>query len=139
MSASTSKQDLCLICKEEIEISKNNWVAIQWKGVTGINEASVKRTDSLDIEAGTKEHKKCRQHYTNDKSIKSYVAKQSSSSVQKRNTRQSSAGFESHTDCILCGCKVELDKGHFSCLRTDQCVKTIKRSVILVQMSGDLP
>ncbi|KAH3866987.1 hypothetical protein DPMN_030111 [Dreissena polymorpha] len=90
MSASTSRQDLCPICKEEIEISKNNWVAIQWKGVKGINEASVKRKDNLVIEAGTKVHKKCRQHYTNDKSIKSYVEKQSCSSVQKRTTRQSS-------------------------------------------------
>ncbi|KAH3739050.1 hypothetical protein DPMN_045695 [Dreissena polymorpha] len=125
MSASTSRQDLCPICKEEIEISKNNWVAIQWKRVKGINEASEKRNDNLVIEACTKEHKKCRQQYTNDKSIKSYVAKQSCSYVQKRVTKQSSGGFESHKDCILCGCKVELDKGHFSWVRTDQFVQTI--------------
>ncbi|KAH3725762.1 hypothetical protein DPMN_051611 [Dreissena polymorpha] len=90
MSASTSRQDLCPICKEEIEISKNNWVAIQWKGVKGMNEASVKRKDNLVIEADTKVHTKCRQQYTNDKSINSYVAKQSCSSVHKRTTRQSS-------------------------------------------------
>ncbi|KAH3833618.1 hypothetical protein DPMN_106930 [Dreissena polymorpha] len=66
MSASTSRQDKCPICKEEIEISKNNWVAIQWKGVKGIHEASVKRKDNLVIEAGTKVHKHCRQQYTND-------------------------------------------------------------------------
>ncbi|KAH3816189.1 hypothetical protein DPMN_117700 [Dreissena polymorpha] len=53
MSASTSRQDLCPICKEDIEISKNNWVAIRWKEVKGINEASKKRKDNLVIEAGT--------------------------------------------------------------------------------------
>ncbi|KAH3882669.1 hypothetical protein DPMN_006613 [Dreissena polymorpha] len=41
MSANTSRQDLCPICNEEIEISKNNWVAIQWKRI--IEDKSQKR------------------------------------------------------------------------------------------------
>ncbi|KAH3715879.1 hypothetical protein DPMN_058593 [Dreissena polymorpha] len=43
MISHTPRQDLCPIWKEKNEISKNNWGAIQWKGVKGINEASVKR------------------------------------------------------------------------------------------------
>ncbi|KAH3817926.1 hypothetical protein DPMN_119497 [Dreissena polymorpha] len=53
MSADTSRQDLCPICKEMNEISKNNWGAIQWKGLKGVNEASVKRKYYLVTEAGT--------------------------------------------------------------------------------------
>ncbi|KAH3856320.1 hypothetical protein DPMN_098906 [Dreissena polymorpha] len=58
MSESTSRQELCPICKKDIEISKNKWVASQWKGEKGTHEASVKRKDNLVIEAGTKVHKK---------------------------------------------------------------------------------
>ena len=57
MSANTSRQDLCPICKEEIEIFKNNWGAIQWKGVKGINDYSVKPQYDIVTEAGTKVHK----------------------------------------------------------------------------------
>ena len=53
MSANTSSQDLCPKCKEKIENSKNNWVAIQRQGVNGIHEARVKRTYDLVTEAGT--------------------------------------------------------------------------------------
>jgi len=126
MSASTASQAFCPICKEEIEDSSDNWVAIQWKGAKGINEASVKRKDDLVVEAGTKVHKSCRQQYINDKNIKSHVAKKSSGSVPaKRTTRQSSGGFDSEKDCIFCGCKIELDKGHFSWVLTDKFVETI--------------
>jgi len=67
MSASTASQTFCPISKEEIEVASDNWVAIQWKGAKGINDASVKRKDDLVAEAGTKEHKSCRQQYINDK------------------------------------------------------------------------
>ena len=126
MSASTASQAFCPICKEEIEDSSDNWVAIQWKGAKGINEASVKRKDDLVVEADTKVHKSCRQEYINDKNIKSHVAKKSSGFVPaKRTTRQSSGGFDSEKDCIFCGCTIELDKGHFSWVRTDKFVETI--------------
>ncbi|KAH3827286.1 hypothetical protein DPMN_129217 [Dreissena polymorpha] len=42
MSANTSRQDVWPICKDEIDILKNNWGANKWNGVKGINEASVK-------------------------------------------------------------------------------------------------
>ena len=103
MSASIASQAFCPICKEEIEDSSDNWVAIQWKGAKGINDASVKRKDNLVVEAGTKVHKSCRQQYINDKNIKSHVAKKSSGSVPaKRTTRWSSGGFDSEKDCIFC-------------------------------------
>lgn len=66
MSASTASQASCPICKE-IKDSSDDWVAIQWKGAKGINEASVKRKDDLVVEANTKVHKRCRQQYINDK------------------------------------------------------------------------
>ena len=44
----------CPICKEEIEDSSDNWVAIQWKGAKGIKKASVKRKDDIVVDAGTK-------------------------------------------------------------------------------------
>ena len=126
MSASIASQAFCPICKEEIEDSSDNWVAIQWKGAKGINDASVKRKDNLVVEAGTKVHKSCRQQYINDKNIKSHVAKKSSGSVPaKRTTRCSSGGFDSEKDFIFCECTIELDKGHFSWVRTDKFVETI--------------
>ena len=71
-------------------------------------------------------HKSCRQQYINDKNIKSHLAKKSSVSVPaKRTTRQSSGGFDSENDCIFCGCEIDLDKGHFSWVRTDKFVETI--------------
>ena len=96
------------------------------EGAKGINDASVKRKDNLVVEAGTKVHKSCRQQYINDKNIKSHVAKKSGGSVSaKRTTRCSSGGFDSEKDCIFCGCTIELDKGHFSWVRTDKFVETI--------------
>ena len=51
MSASTASQAFCPICREEIEDSRDNWVAVPWKGAKGINDASVKRKDDLVVEA----------------------------------------------------------------------------------------
>jgi len=42
----------------------------------------------------------------------------------KRTTRQSSGGFDSEKGCIFCGCTIELDKRHFSWVRTDKFVVT---------------
>ena len=126
MNASTAYQALCPICKEEIEELSDNWVAIQWRGANGINEASVKRKDDLVVQTGAKVHKDCRKHYTNVNNIKSHLVKKSGVSVPaKRTTRQSSGVFDSGKDCIFCGCTVELDKGNFSLVRTDKFVGTI--------------
>ena len=126
MSAGTASQAFCPICKEDIQDSSDNWVAVQWKGAKGIDEASVKRKDNLVVATNTKVHKSCRQQYINDKNIKSHLAKKSSVSVPaKRTTRQSSGGFDSENDCIFCGCEIDLDKGHFSWVRTDKFVETI--------------
>ena len=43
----------------------------------------------------------------------------------KTNSGQSSGVIENHKDCVLFGCKVELDKWNFSWARTDQFLKTI--------------
>ncbi|KAH3892654.1 hypothetical protein DPMN_016777 [Dreissena polymorpha] len=45
------------MCKEEMEGSSNDWIAIQWKGVKGINETIVKREDDLVIEVAIKVRK----------------------------------------------------------------------------------
>ena len=46
MSASTASQAFCPICKEEIEDSNDNWVAIQWKGAKGINDVRIATNDT---------------------------------------------------------------------------------------------
>ena len=126
MSGSTYSQAVCPICKEEIEDSSSNWVAIRSKGAKGINESSVKRKDNLVVAAGDKVHITCRQRYINNKDIQSRVTKDSCDSVpSKKKTRQSTGCFASETDCIFCGCAVDLDKGHFSFVQTDQFVDTI--------------
>ena len=126
MSASTASQAFCPICKEDIQDPSDNWVAVQWKGATGINEASVKQKDDLVVETNTRVHKSSRQQYMNYKNIKSHLAKKSSVSVPaKRNTRQSSGGFDSEKDCIFSGCTIDLVKGHFCRVRTDKFVETI--------------
>ena len=108
MSASTCSQAICPICKEEIENSCHNWVAVRSKGAKGINESSVKRKDNLVVAAGDKVHISCRQRYINEKDIQSHVATESSSSVPgKKITRQSSGCFASEADCIFCGCTIE--------------------------------
>jgi len=66
MSGSTYSQAVCPICKEEIEDSSSNWVAIRSKGAKGINESSVKRKDNLVVAAGDKVHITCRQRYINN-------------------------------------------------------------------------
>ena len=43
----------------------------------------------------------------------------------KRTTRQSRGGFDSEKNFIFCGCTIDLDKGHFSWVRTDKFVETI--------------
>ena len=49
MSASTASLTFCPICKD----SSVNWVAHQWKGAKGINEANVERKDDLVVETST--------------------------------------------------------------------------------------
>ena len=126
MSASAVSQGICPICKEEIEDSGRDVVEIQQRGAKGINIASGKRGDDIVVTDGDKVHVSCPKRYVNEKYIKSDVAKKSGCSVPaKRSTRQSSGGFDSETDCIFCGCRVELEKGRFSCVRTNMFVKTI--------------
>ena len=97
MSASTVSQDICSICKEDIEDSNEKWVAVQLNGGKGINAASVKRKDNLVVAVGAKVHIICRQRYINEKDIKSHVAKKSGDSAQpKRTKRQSSGGLQKH-------------------------------------------
>ena len=92
----------------------------------GINAASVKRKDNLVVGVGAKVHISCRQRYINEKDIKSHDAKKSGVSAQpKRTTRKSSGGFNSATDCIFCGCRVMIEKGNFSWVRTDKFVDMI--------------
>ena len=60
-------------CKEEINDSCHNWVAIQWKEAKQINECSVKRKDSLVVAASAKVHISCRQRYINKKTFKAML------------------------------------------------------------------
>ncbi|KAH3892645.1 hypothetical protein DPMN_016768 [Dreissena polymorpha] len=111
MSKSTPRQELCPIWKQEIEISKNNWSAIEQKGVKGKNEASVNPKDDLIIEDGTKVH-------TNDVNsthmIKTLTVMLKSKVVVLYKRVPQVKVFERHKGCILCGCKVKMDTGHLS-------------------------
>ena len=65
MSASHSDQ-ICPICRVK---DGGDVVKIRQKGADGINEASVRRGDTLAVTAGCIVHTKCRKLYTNSVEI----------------------------------------------------------------------
>ena len=63
---------ICPICKLE---DGSHLVEIRQKGADGINEASVKRSDSIVVTAGMKVHPECRRLYTNSRQIYLHLQK----------------------------------------------------------------
>ncbi|KAK4307098.1 hypothetical protein Pmani_021115 [Petrolisthes manimaculis] len=125
MSALCSDQ-ICPICK--LEVASDDAVKIRQKGADGINEASVRRGDTIAVAAGCTVHSKCRKTYTNSIEIDLHLKqKQSgeSSTTIKRSARVSEGPFNSQTDCLFCGTNVQEGKAEYSYVKTDNFAKTI--------------
>lgn len=124
MSASPSNQ-ICPICKLE---DGGDVVKIRQKGADGINEASVRRGDTIAVTAGCKVHSNCRKMYTNSIDIDLHLKRKQSgesNTTNKRNTRVSEGPFNSKTDCLFCGTDVHEGSADYSYVKTDIFAKTI--------------
>ena len=95
----------------------------------GINEASVRRGDTLAVTAGCIVHTKCRKLYTNsveiDLHLKRKQSGESSTTTTKRSARVSEGPFNSRTDCLFCGTNVQKGSVDYSYVKTDIFAKTI--------------
>lgn len=125
MSASHSDQ-ICPICRVE---DGGDVVKIRQKGADGINEASVRRGDTLAVTAGCIVHTKCRKLYTNSVEIDLHLKRkqggESSTTTTKRSVRVSEGPFNSQTDCLFCGTNVQKGSADYSHVKTDIFAKTI--------------
>lgn len=125
MSASGLISDICPICKEAFA-DTDDIVKIGQKGADGINAASAKREDSIVVTAGCKVHPGCRKWYINKRDIENQKKKDASSSNSvKRSKRVLGGPFHSKTDCLFCGTRVVLGRTDYSCVKTDDCTRTI--------------
>ena len=105
MSASLSDQ-ICPIGKSE---DGGDVVMIRQKDADGINEASVRRGDTIAVIAGCKVHSNCHKKYTNSIEIDLHLKRKQSgesSTTNKRSIRVSEGPFNSKTDCFFCGTNV---------------------------------
>ena len=126
MSASRSDQ-ICPICTLELE-DGGDAVKIRQKGADGINEASVRRGDTIVVTAGCKVHSNCRKMYTNSIEIDLHLKRKQSgesSTTNKRSTRVSEGPFNSKRDCLFCGTNVHEGSADYSYVKTDIIAKTI--------------
>ena len=125
MSASHSDQ-ICPICRVE---DGGDVVKIRQKGADGINEASVRRGDTLAVTAGCIVHTKCRKLYTNSVEIDLHLKRkqggESSTTTTKRSARVSEGPFNSQTDCLFCGTNVQKGSADYSHVKTEIFAKTI--------------
>ena len=124
MSASLSDQ-ICPIGKSE---DGGDVVMIRQKDADGINEASVRRGDTIAVIAGCKVHSNCRKKYTNSMEIDLHLKRKQSgvsSTTNKRSTRVSEGPFNSKTDCLFCGTNVHKGNADYSYVKTDNFAKTI--------------
>ena len=102
----------CIICERNIEKNEKK-VTLTTKGVTGFNEASVRRGDSLSAYVGQNVHELCRKRYCSDKEIDQYNinSKRKSDEDQVRREppiRRSQVSFDFRDHCLLCGVKIDL-------------------------------
>jgi 5'-3' exonuclease len=126
MSASTSAHKLCPLCKERFQ-DDGDVVEVRQKGADGINAASAQRGDDIVVAAGCKVHSGCRKRYINPHDIENQQKKDSSSKLPlKRSARVSTGPFNSKSDCLFCGTRVDLGGSDYSFVKTDTFARTIR-------------
>ncbi len=95
---------VCIICNKNGTIE--NSCALTEKGTVGLNRASRERQSDLIAIAGQYVHVKCRQNFTNSKSITLHCQKlvnNKSSSSTSQATRRSQSYFNFREHCLFCG------------------------------------
>ena len=100
--------EFCPICKSTS--ARADFVAITQRGVDGINAASRARGDDISLTVGTKVHIDCRKKYVNKKDIELTKQKReaaAASGIIRKNTRICAGSYDSKSDCLFCGKKVD--------------------------------
>jgi len=124
MSATNIDHKICSICKKKTEV-QDDVVSIREKGASGINGASLQRGDNIVVTVGSVVHSDCRKLYINPRSIQNHLKKTKEATSLKRSARISVGCFDSQSDCLFCGSKVEPNSSDYSCVKTDTFAKTI--------------
>ena len=95
-------KEICPICKNSIE-NKQVFSKITDKGVNKINDVSIRRGDSIVVEAGWKVHKECYKNYTFERYIRNVEdSKSETTKSLKRTIREATGSFNSKNDCLYC-------------------------------------
>ena len=118
--------DLCIFCNQEATDQKH-CNTLGPKGVNGINAASTSRGSDIKAEIGQKVHKSCRERFINQVDIQLQKKKESDEIPvkRKRSARAIEGTFDSKTDCLFCGIKIDFEKVEHSYVKTDTFAKTI--------------
>ena len=99
--------DQCAICTQPFNrTEKRPSSALGKKGCSRINQASIKRNDSITVVPGEKVHQDCRRKYCNPQQIAKATRQKESkagTSSNKHVLRSSEGGFNFRTDCLFCG------------------------------------
>ena len=118
-------EQACSICNS---VDDTGLIKIRDKGAKSINEASMKRGDTISLTSGAFVHVKCRRDYTNAISIE-LDAKKSKTKVipleAKKSTRKSQGCYNNKNDCLFCGIDVSKSNTSYSHVKTDNFAKTI--------------
>ena len=121
-------KEICPICKNSIE-NKQVFSKITDKGVNKINDVSIRRGDSIVVEAGWKVHKECYKNYTFERYIRNVEdSKSETTKSLKRTTREATGTFNSKTDCLYCGTIIlEKRKDTSNVMTTDFTTSVLKQ------------
>ena len=102
------KAKVCPLCEEELNNGKDT-TPIQKRGADGINRVSKERGHNIVVEENTEVHKHCRFSYTNAKEL-AKSKKTVCSKPIKVTTRESVGNFNSKSQCLFCGTRVDKKK-----------------------------
>lgn len=95
----------CVICKLGFN-NKFDVVTLGDKGCKGIFQAAINRGSPLQVEPGSKVHKKCRKDYCRPTSIVAECAVVEEPLSTSRSLRSANFTFEFSKDCFFCGTSI---------------------------------